>query len=273
MILSRVIAHVREQNWTAIAIDFVIVVAGVFLGLQVQQWSGARARGEQGRADEAHLRSVATAELASVCGARSYYATTRLSADRALAMLNGAPGTDAELIVHAYRPTEAITFSAESGVYQSIVSAGRLDAVPNEALTTSLLEFFGSDALPQAYRDAHTAPYRIHVRRAMAHPVQEAIRRRCSDDRSGKVVSLVGTCALDVPATDVARAAAALRQDAEAARLLAEHYSLLSILVNNADNRARGLAEGLTLPDADDPCPGRAREPVLPTVTLSERSP
>lgn len=42
MILRRVIAHVREQNWTAIAIDFVIVVTGVFVGLQVNLWNEAR---------------------------------------------------------------------------------------------------------------------------------------------------------------------------------------------------------------------------------------
>ena len=43
MILRRVIVHVREQNWTAIAIDFVIVVTGVFLGLQVSNWNAANA--------------------------------------------------------------------------------------------------------------------------------------------------------------------------------------------------------------------------------------
>jgi len=34
---------VRTQNWTAIALDFVIVV-GVFLGLQVQEWAEERGR-------------------------------------------------------------------------------------------------------------------------------------------------------------------------------------------------------------------------------------
>ena len=42
MLLRRVIEHVKTQNWTAIAIDFVIVVAGVFVGLQVQEWNAAR---------------------------------------------------------------------------------------------------------------------------------------------------------------------------------------------------------------------------------------
>ena len=42
MILRRVIAHFRKQEWTAIALDFVIVVAGVFVGLQVDNWNQER---------------------------------------------------------------------------------------------------------------------------------------------------------------------------------------------------------------------------------------
>nr|WP_298931330.1 hypothetical protein [uncultured Erythrobacter sp.] len=43
MILRRITKHVREQNWTAIAIDFVIVVTGVFLGIQLGNWNAERA--------------------------------------------------------------------------------------------------------------------------------------------------------------------------------------------------------------------------------------
>jgi hypothetical protein len=42
MILRRVIKHFRNQEWTAIFLDFLIVVVGVFVGLQVQQWNEAR---------------------------------------------------------------------------------------------------------------------------------------------------------------------------------------------------------------------------------------
>lgn len=42
MILRRVISHVRNQEWTAIALDFVIVVVGVFIGIQVSNWNAAR---------------------------------------------------------------------------------------------------------------------------------------------------------------------------------------------------------------------------------------
>lgn len=42
MILRRVIEHVRTQNWTAIGIDFVIVVLGVFMGIQLGNWNQER---------------------------------------------------------------------------------------------------------------------------------------------------------------------------------------------------------------------------------------
>ena len=34
MFLRRIIRHVRNQEWLAIGIDFVIVVVGVFIGIQ-----------------------------------------------------------------------------------------------------------------------------------------------------------------------------------------------------------------------------------------------
>lgn len=49
MLLRRVIAHLRKQEWTAIAIDFVIVVVGVFVGIQVSNWNAARIEQAQER--------------------------------------------------------------------------------------------------------------------------------------------------------------------------------------------------------------------------------
>ncbi|PHS21097.1 MAG: hypothetical protein COA84_16140 [Robiginitomaculum sp.] len=42
MILRRVIKHFHNQEWTAIFLDFLIVVVGVFVGLQVQNWNDSR---------------------------------------------------------------------------------------------------------------------------------------------------------------------------------------------------------------------------------------
>ena len=47
MLPSRIVENIKAHNWFAVATDFVIVVAGVFVGLQVNNWSAARDRAER----------------------------------------------------------------------------------------------------------------------------------------------------------------------------------------------------------------------------------
>jgi len=54
VLLRKVIRHVQSQSWTAIAIDFCIVVLGVFVGIQVNNWNETRI--ETQRADSYLLR-------------------------------------------------------------------------------------------------------------------------------------------------------------------------------------------------------------------------
>ena len=42
MILRRLTEHLKQQHWTAIGIELVIVVLGVFLGMQVSNWNEER---------------------------------------------------------------------------------------------------------------------------------------------------------------------------------------------------------------------------------------
>jgi len=56
MILRRVIEHFRKQEWTAIFLDFLIVVVGVFMGFQITDLAGRRADRE---AEMRHLEEIA----------------------------------------------------------------------------------------------------------------------------------------------------------------------------------------------------------------------
>ena len=44
MLLRRVIEHVRTQNWTAVTLDFVIVVVDRYPGGQLEPGAGGAAR-------------------------------------------------------------------------------------------------------------------------------------------------------------------------------------------------------------------------------------
>ena len=42
MILRRITQHLKQQHWTGVFIELVIVILGVFIGMQVQDWNSAR---------------------------------------------------------------------------------------------------------------------------------------------------------------------------------------------------------------------------------------
>ena len=43
MILARITRALKEQNWFAVTLEFLIVLAGVVIGFQVSAWNERRA--------------------------------------------------------------------------------------------------------------------------------------------------------------------------------------------------------------------------------------
>ena len=62
MLLRRITKHVTDQNWFAVFIDFLIVVVGVFIGIQVSNWNQLNID----RKDEAVLLQDLHADVVSV---------------------------------------------------------------------------------------------------------------------------------------------------------------------------------------------------------------
>ena len=42
MLLRRITKHVKDQNWFAVGLDFLIVVFGILIAFQITNWSEAR---------------------------------------------------------------------------------------------------------------------------------------------------------------------------------------------------------------------------------------
>ncbi|MCY7354393.1 MAG: hypothetical protein LH470_04810 [Lysobacter sp.] len=88
MILRRVIAHVRKQEWTAIGIDFVIVVVGVFVGIQVANWNEARVERQRERMLLVELRGELAGAIRQTQSRRKGYEQVVRAGERAVAFLD-----------------------------------------------------------------------------------------------------------------------------------------------------------------------------------------
>ena len=144
MILRRVIDHVRTQNWTAVGIDFLIVVVGVFIGIQVSNWNAAR----QMRAEEAVLveRIAFDFERIAEDSERSlaYHQgmaddlATLVRALRAGALEDG----DREAVERALGMGIAFQTSADhSGTFTELLPSGRANILRDKDLLNELVAY------------------------------------------------------------------------------------------------------------------------------------
>ncbi|MGA9334705.1 MAG: hypothetical protein WBV39_10555, partial [Rudaea sp.] len=66
MILRRIASHLKQQHWTGVLIELVIVILGVFIGLQVDNWNQARSDVRLGHDYVRRLTRDLTENLAGV---------------------------------------------------------------------------------------------------------------------------------------------------------------------------------------------------------------
>ncbi|UPT64857.1 MAG: hypothetical protein M0D54_10400 [Hyphomonadaceae bacterium JAD_PAG50586_4] len=124
MLLRRVVAHLRKQEWTAVALDFLIVVLGVFVGLQVNNWNTARA-------DRQAEREIIAAVADDIRREREELDVGRESALMSIRAANAA------LIAAGQPPTVAVQFpNSNVGLldYRSLdVSGAALEPIDTNA--------------------------------------------------------------------------------------------------------------------------------------------
>ena len=56
MLLRRITKHVKDQNWFAVALDFVIVVAGILIAFKITNWNEEL---QQGNLEQSYLARMA----------------------------------------------------------------------------------------------------------------------------------------------------------------------------------------------------------------------
>ncbi|MEM9838963.1 MAG: hypothetical protein AAF830_07375 [Pseudomonadota bacterium] len=212
MLIRRVNEHVRTQNWFAVGIDFLIVVVGVVMGLQVSNWNEARA--EQAATERTLELLIARIESYRI-GAdsfRTYYETTRVYGEAALTgWADETAMSDVEFLAAAYQASQISGSTDDSAINAQLIGAENVRNVRDADLQQRLRDFIASPVITRQ-NDVNT-PYRQNVRRAMPFAIQDIIRAECGDFREGPRATLVlpPTCVIELPEDQAAEAAQDLR--------------------------------------------------------------
>jgi hypothetical protein len=181
MAIRRFREHVAEQNWFAVLIDVGIVVLGVFLGTQVNNWNQGRIEAEQVRDYRARLADELDFNARQFATQARYYRQAQDYGKEALADLEGkAPLADRDFLIAAYQLSQTDTNHAKTYIYDELTANGLVGRLGSARLQEMASDYYlGLDASNRVIEE--TYPYRTLVREVMPYPVQKAIRSTCGD--------------------------------------------------------------------------------------------
>lgn len=147
MLARRLAQSLKEQNWTAIAVEFVLLVLGVFLGIQVANWNEER----QERAQEAEYIErlqrdfhAIDARLAANVSAweKNAAAPIRLLADLDAFREGGTwPHARADMLADFSSTMGSRIPPPRAASYAELLSAGKLGLIRDARLRDALLDY------------------------------------------------------------------------------------------------------------------------------------
>lgn len=179
MILRRVIEHVKAQNWTAVALDFVIVVVGVFIGIQVSNWNDALGDRIRGNAYLQRIAEDLEADLALYSDRFDFWARTSDYGRTGLAHAardKAGDLTQWQLLLAYFQASQVAEVFTNRTTYDELTSAGELGLIGDPALRSRLANYYTNAVNPTL--TARPA-YREHVRERIPIDIQTYIWRNC----------------------------------------------------------------------------------------------
>jgi hypothetical protein len=182
MILSRIAKALKDQNWLAVAIEFVIVIAGVVIGFQVTAWNEDRLSAIRGAELSERLVADLRDEQWRVAATRNYLIDVAAIGERTLAALEGETEiSDEALVIGAYRATQYFWSGLIRGTYDEIVASGEIGLISNTALRDSAVEYYGSSPTALLIELGET-PFRNAIRERIDPELHRDLVADCTED-------------------------------------------------------------------------------------------
>jgi hypothetical protein len=257
MIRRRVIENLKNQQWTAALIELVIVVLGVFIGLQASNWNQERTTAGQAANFAERLKADLREEDWCYQLQIAYNHQVLASADRAAGALEGKVTiSDEALLINAYRATQYRQRPRRRSTYDELISTGTIGLIRDRTLRDTAMRLYNSPSLDNIAREGMQSRYREAFRMSLPNDVQRAVAKNCGDryvetgDYAGITAMLDYPCTSGLSEQTVNEAAKALRSTQNLLPLLRLRIAdietrLVDLTSNNRDilDHLRAIAE------------------------------
>ena len=180
MISRRLYEHVRTHNWFAVAIDLLIVVIGVFIGIQVANWNAARIDNKRAHQYLERIRADLEADISNY---RNSFVVWRQVQDYGSKAISYAETGDTggltqwELLLAFFQAGQVADFYATDATYDELKSAGELELVADIDLRDALAAYYTLATRDPVFTER--PEYRRRIRRIIPLGYQKYIWANC----------------------------------------------------------------------------------------------
>jgi len=216
MLLRRMIDHVKAQNWTAIILDFLIVVSGVFIGIQVSNWNEARNQSAQEKSQLTQLRDEIARNQEVFENQALFVAEIISSGRRALAYLEGGEDCSSEcadLLIDFFHASQVWGSEYETAKFRDNEQLGFPSSPATRDAVQSVYLFLSGwgavNLTPPAFRE--------RVRGYFSPEASAALWDRCQITLERQFEILSRDCKADLEPLENAGMLRAIRADLELA--------------------------------------------------------
>jgi hypothetical protein len=227
MILRRVIKHFRNQEWTAIGIDFLIVVLGLLVATQLTNWNSTRQDNARGDIYSKRLKSELRFELQYANSLLTYNIATLDAGRVAYFGLKGNPELDDETtLINAFRASQYNWCERRRASFDEIVASGALGLVSDQAMREAAISIYSTPLFDILLQEGQNSKYRDLFRMTIEPDLHDTLGRECGDrelPNRGAALGLLTLnydCTLNTSAKEIAAAVKALQSDPDIIRAL-----------------------------------------------------
>ncbi len=236
MILRRFMQHVKEQNWFAVGLDVIVVIVGIFLGLQVTNWQERINEDNAAKEYLNRLHDDLQVDLETINHREKYWTQVKEYSDIALVYLEAPeliPDDHWKYLLAVFQSSQITPFEVRDITYKELQQTGQMLLLRDKVLRTELAEYYSFNSGVAAETLLRAIPaYRSHVRGLIPTDITAYIWLNCiaQDDINSQYLIPCDSPVTDKRAYEIL---ARIRQDDQVLRLLRTWY--------NTNNSAIGL--------------------------------
>ena len=182
MIARRFAQSLKYQSWTTILIEFVLLVCGVFLGIQAANWNEQRAEDVKAQAYLARIRGNLEQDLQSI---QRRVVLWRQVIDYGKGAIHNAEtgelvdGSAWKTVLAFYQASQLWQWKASDATYQEMRSGGELGLIRDQDLRDALSQYYLESGSAVDYLFYLQPEYRKLVRGLTPSVVADHIWAKC----------------------------------------------------------------------------------------------